>query len=202
MSDAADVVRAFVDAYAQGDRARVRALVDDALEAHVTAADGGVDDTHGAEAFIARLPDLDGADLALTVTQAVEVEPGRVLAMVVLACGWALAHGVSSAEIRAFGFTALVCGNLTLIHAARSRDRLIIQGLRASNPVLWWITGATLAALALVVYVPPGQPFFCVEPVSHVNNALASDDPVARGIVALAAGETAHAWMQLDIARV
>ena len=77
-----------------------------------------------------------------------------VLAMVVLACWWALARDASSAEIRSIGFTALVCGNLTLIHAARSRDRLIIQGLRASNPVLWWITGATLAALALVVYVP------------------------------------------------
>ncbi len=82
MSDAPDVVRAFVDAYARGDRARVRALVDDALDAHVTTPDGGVDDTHGAEAFIGRLPDLEGADLTLTVSQAVEVEPGRVLAMV------------------------------------------------------------------------------------------------------------------------
>lgn len=52
-----------------------------------------------------------------------------------------------------------------------------------------------------VVYTPRERGFFCVEPVSHVNNALASDDAQARGIVALAAGETAHAWMQLDMAR-
>lgn len=52
-----------------------------------------------------------------------------------------------------------------------------------------------------VVYTPSGRDYFCVEPVSHVNNALNSDEPKARGMVALAAGETAHAWMQLDIAR-
>lgn len=52
-----------------------------------------------------------------------------------------------------------------------------------------------------VVYTPRGRDHFCVEPVSHVNNALASDDPQARGIVALAAGQTAQAWMQLDVAR-
>jgi aldose 1-epimerase len=52
-----------------------------------------------------------------------------------------------------------------------------------------------------VVYTPPGRDYFCVEPVSHVNNALNSDDPKARGVVALAAGETLHAWMQLEVAR-
>jgi aldose 1-epimerase len=52
-----------------------------------------------------------------------------------------------------------------------------------------------------VVYTPRGRDYFCVEPVSHVNNALCSGDPKARGVIALAAGETAHAWLQLDIAR-
>ena len=52
-----------------------------------------------------------------------------------------------------------------------------------------------------VVYTPSGRDFYCVEPVSHVSNALAGDDPKSRGMVALAAGETARAWMQLDIAR-
>jgi len=52
-----------------------------------------------------------------------------------------------------------------------------------------------------VVYTPPNRDFFCVEPVSHVNNALGSDDPKARGTIALASGETAQAWMQLEIAR-
>ena len=52
-----------------------------------------------------------------------------------------------------------------------------------------------------VVYTPRERDFFCVEPVSHVNNALGSDEPMARGMLALGSGETARAWMQLDIAR-
>lgn len=53
----------------------------------------------------------------------------------------------------------------------------------------------------VVVYTPRGGDHFCVEPVSHVNNALASGEPVERGVVALAAGASMQAWMQLDIAR-
>ncbi|MFI4930033.1 MAG: aldose 1-epimerase [Burkholderiales bacterium] len=52
-----------------------------------------------------------------------------------------------------------------------------------------------------VVYTPRDRDYFCVEPVSHVNNALGSDEPKARGMLALASGETARAWMQLDVAR-
>jgi aldose 1-epimerase len=52
-----------------------------------------------------------------------------------------------------------------------------------------------------VVYTPRDRDFFCVEPVSHVNNALGTDDPKAGGMWSLASGETAHAWMQLDVAR-
>jgi aldose 1-epimerase len=52
-----------------------------------------------------------------------------------------------------------------------------------------------------VVYTPRDRDYFCVEPVSHVNNALRSDEPKSRGILALASGDTARAWMQLDIAR-
>ncbi|HEX6723373.1 MAG TPA: aldose 1-epimerase, partial [Burkholderiaceae bacterium] len=53
-----------------------------------------------------------------------------------------------------------------------------------------------------VVYAPPQHDFFCVEPVSHVNNAIRSDDPLGQGLIALGSGETAQAWMQLDVARV
>lgn len=52
-----------------------------------------------------------------------------------------------------------------------------------------------------VVYTPRERDYFCVEPVSHVNNAIRSDDPLARGLLALQSGQTADAWMQLDIAR-
>jgi len=52
-----------------------------------------------------------------------------------------------------------------------------------------------------VVYTPREHDFFCVEPVSHVNNAIRSADPIAQGLVALASGETTEAWMQLEVAR-
>jgi aldose 1-epimerase len=51
-----------------------------------------------------------------------------------------------------------------------------------------------------VIYTPPDHDFFCVEPVSHVNNAIRSDDPIARGLIALPSGESTQAWMQLDMA--
>jgi P-type Ca2+ transporter type 2C len=89
-----------------------------------------------------------------------------VLTMVFFACWWSVARGFSSSEIRSFGFAALVWGNLTMIHATRSRDRLIVQALRASNTVLWWITGATLAALAVAIYARPVAIVFQFAPLT------------------------------------
>jgi aldose 1-epimerase len=51
----------------------------------------------------------------------------------------------------------------------------------------------------VVVYTPAGQRFFCVEPVSHVSNAIHMADPAAHGLRSLKTGETFEAWMQLDI---
>jgi aldose 1-epimerase len=39
-----------------------------------------------------------------------------------------------------------------------------------------------------VVYTPVGADFYCVEPVTHVNNAVQMDDPLQHGLVALAPG--------------
>ena len=89
-----------------------------------------------------------------------------VLTVVFFACWWSIACGVSRNEIRSFGFAALVWGNLTMIHATRSRDRLIVQAIRASNPVLWWITGATLAALAVAIYARPVASVFQFAPLT------------------------------------
>ena len=52
----------------------------------------------------------------------------------------------------------------------------------------------------VVVYRPTTKPFYCVEPVSHVSNAIQMADPAAHGVCALARGATFEAWMQLDIA--
>ncbi len=51
----------------------------------------------------------------------------------------------------------------------------------------------------LVVFTPQDKDYFCVEPVSHVNNAIHMADPLAHGLRALAPGESTSAWMQLDV---
>lgn len=53
----------------------------------------------------------------------------------------------------------------------------------------------------LVVFTPTHRPYYCVEPVSHVSNAINLGDPLAHGLRALAPGETTEAWMRLDVAR-
>jgi Ca2+-transporting ATPase len=89
-----------------------------------------------------------------------------VLAMVFLACWWSIASGLSADEIRSLGFAALVWSNLMMIQATRSRDRSMLQALRSSNPIPWWITGATLAALAAALYVPPIASVFRFAPLT------------------------------------
>ncbi len=51
----------------------------------------------------------------------------------------------------------------------------------------------------LVVFTPPTRDYFCVEPVSHVPNAIHMADPMAHGLRSLAAKETWSTWMQLDV---
>jgi Ca2+-transporting ATPase len=89
-----------------------------------------------------------------------------VLAMVFVACWWSIGHGLSNDEARSLSFAALVWGNLTMIHATRSRDRSILQAWRSSNTVLWWISGAALAALAAAIYVRPFAAVFRFAPLT------------------------------------
>ena len=52
----------------------------------------------------------------------------------------------------------------------------------------------------LVVFTPQDRDYFCIEPVSHVSNAIHMADPAAHGLRSLAPGETFEASMKLDIA--
>jgi len=70
---------------------------------------------------------------------------------------------------------------------ARIRDERFSLQLSSSLPYL-------------VVYTPPERDYFCVEPVSHVSNAIHMAEPAAHGLVALAPGATLEAWLRLDIA--
>ena len=54
----------------------------------------------------------------------------------------------------------------------------------------------------LVVYTPQDKDYFCVEPVSHLSNAIHMADPSAHGLRVVAPGESFEALMKLDVAVV
>ncbi len=70
--------------------------------------------------------------------------------------------------------------------AARIRDEKFSLQLTSTLPYL-------------VVYTPKDKDYFCVEPVSHVSNAIRMDDPAAHGLRPLAPGETFEASMALAV---
>lgn len=72
---------------------------------------------------------------------------------------------------------------------ARIRDEKLSLQLRSSLPYL-------------VVYTPGDRDYFCVEPVSHLSNAIHMADPAAHGLRALAPGESFDASMTLEVAVV
>ena len=53
----------------------------------------------------------------------------------------------------------------------------------------------------LVVFTPGTKPYYCVEPVSHVSNAIQMADPATHGLRSVAPGATSGAWMKLEVAR-
>ncbi len=70
--------------------------------------------------------------------------------------------------------------------AARIRDETMSLRLSSSLP-------------RLGVYTPPQRDYFCVEPVSHVSNAIHMADPLAHGLQRVAPGGSIEAWMQIDV---
>jgi aldose 1-epimerase len=69
---------------------------------------------------------------------------------------------------------------------ARIRDEKFSLQLTSSLPYL-------------VVYTPQAHDYFCVEPVSHVSNAIHMADPAAHGMRSVAAGASIDATMKLEI---
>jgi aldose 1-epimerase len=51
----------------------------------------------------------------------------------------------------------------------------------------------------LVVFTPNNKPYYCVEPVSHVSNAIQMADPLAQGLRSVAPGDSTEAWMALRV---
>lgn len=73
--------------------------------------------------------------------------------------------------------------------AARIRDEKLSLRLTSSLPYL-------------VVFTPSTRDYFCVEPVSHVSNAIHMADPLAHGLRSVAADERVDGWMKIEIAAV
>ena len=72
---------------------------------------------------------------------------------------WAMGdHGGSCA--RCLAFMTLVLSNLALIFTNRSATRFIPSMLSVPNAALWWISGCTVAMLALVMISPFFQGLF------------------------------------------
>ena len=115
-----------------------------------------------------REPLFSGAMLAASLTLG-----ATVLLAVVLLYAWAFSAGRSDAEVRALGFAAIVFGNLALIFANRSRLHPILATLAQPNPLLWWMTIGTIAALALTLYVPPAAAVFRFAPLGAGDLGLA-----------------------------
>ena len=69
---------------------------------------------------------------------------------------------------------------------ARIRDEKLSMRLTSSLPYL-------------VVFTPDTKPYYCVEPVSHVSNAIHMSDPAAHGLRSVAAGASFDGWMKLEI---
>ena len=70
--------------------------------------------------------------------------------------------------------------------AARIRDEKMSLRLTSSLPYL-------------VVFTPETKPYYCVEPVSHVSNALHMAEPTAHGLRSLAPQATFDAWMKIEV---
>jgi len=108
----------------------------------------------------AKAPLFAGMTLALALLQGV-----GVLLVVLAAYAWA-AHWLSEPAARAFTFTALVLGNLTLIFSNRSRGSSLWASLRVPNRILWIVTLVTLALLGLTLYLPWLARLFLFAPLS------------------------------------
>jgi hypothetical protein len=80
--DPCATVRVFIEAYADGDRARMRNRMADDFVGYVTNAAAGADLVDGPDAYLERLPVLSSADASVRVTQSVPVSADQALTMV------------------------------------------------------------------------------------------------------------------------
>ena len=91
----------------------------------------------------------------------------------------------------------------TLIAGAGLCDEAVVRSIVSDGPARIrdekFSLQLTSSLSRLVVYTPQDKDYFCVEPVSHVSNAIHMADPAAHGLRTLLAGESFEASMTLDV---
>ncbi|MBI1815121.1 MAG: cation-translocating P-type ATPase [Deltaproteobacteria bacterium] len=113
-----------------------------------------------------------------------------ILVTVLLVFGWALRHDRGERAARALMFATLIVANLGLILINRSWSRTIVQVAQSPNRVLWWVGGAALALMILVLTVPGLRDLFQFAPLRLGDWALC----LAAGVASVAWFEVAKLW--------
>ena len=83
-ADLEKLARRLFESYGEGDLETMRGCMADDMIGWITNAEGGVDRTDGADAYIARLPDLSEAELKTRVTQVLGIDDERVMTMIAI----------------------------------------------------------------------------------------------------------------------
>jgi len=122
-----------------------------------------------------RKPRHKGEPLFDRSTLAISAIRGLVLlALVAFVYQGALASGQSEENARAVMFATLVLGNLALVLSSRSQSQSALGTLRNRNDALLVVVVATLACLALVLYLPFLQQLFEVSALPIQSLAIAA----------------------------
>ena len=125
-------------------------------------------------------PLFDGRLIGLSLLQ------GFVVFLIVLGVFWVGRRlGQSAEECRAMAFTTLVVSTLALILTNRSWTEGLWTVLHRPNRPQGWVTGGTLAVLALTLYTPYLRDLFRFAPLSLLDVA-----------VCLGAGLLGIAWFE------
>jgi Ca2+-transporting ATPase len=86
--------------------------------------------------------------------------------------GYALGQNMPENTSRSIAFSGIVLGNLVLILGNRTHTKHIFHQTKKLNPAMLIITGATLLALTLVLYVPYLSDIFKLSPLSPYHWGL------------------------------
>ena len=122
------------------------------------------------------------------------LQGAAVLVALLVVYGIGLHRDQSTAEARALAFTVMVVASVGLILTSRSRSQSLLATLGRRNAALWWIVGAALAFLTLILYVPTLRELFKFGRLHSMDFVIA----VMAGISCITASETVKRTLRFD----